>query len=76
MTSEVEVKREDEVRLRNEADAYANQVIPEARGEAQRYLEQAEGYKHLIAVLRKCKRGNPSVRRPVSGAIISDSEEE
>ena len=37
--------REDEVRLRNEADAYANQVIPEARGEAQRYLEQAEGYK-------------------------------
>ena len=37
--------REDEVRLRNEADAYANQVIPEARGEAQRYLEEAEGYK-------------------------------
>ena len=37
--------REDEVRLKNEADAYANQVIPEARGEAQRYLEEAQGYK-------------------------------
>ena len=37
--------REDEVRLRNEADAYANQVIPEARGEAQRLLEEAQGYK-------------------------------
>ncbi len=37
--------REDEVRVRNEADAYANQIIPEARGEAQRYLEESEGYK-------------------------------
>jgi len=40
--------REDEVRLRNEADAYANQVIPEARGEAQRYLEEADGYKQRV----------------------------
>lgn len=40
--------REDEVRARNEADAFANQVIPEARGEAQRYLEEAEGYKRRV----------------------------
>lgn len=40
--------REDEVRLRNEADAYANQVVPEARGEAQRYLEEAEAYKQRV----------------------------
>ena len=40
--------REDEVRVRNEADAYANQVVPEARGEAQRYLEEAEGYKQRV----------------------------
>lgn len=40
--------REDEVRLRNEADAYSNQVIPEARGEAQRYLEEAEAYKQRV----------------------------
>lgn len=40
--------REDEVRLRNEADAYANQIVPEARGEAQRYTEEAEGYKQRV----------------------------
>ncbi len=40
--------REDEVRLRNEADAYANQIVPEARGEAQRYLEEAQAYKERV----------------------------
>lgn len=40
--------REDEVRVRNEADAYANQVVPEARGQAQRYIEEAEGYKQRV----------------------------
>ena len=40
--------REDEVRLRNEADAYANQIVPEARGNAQRLLEEAEAYKARV----------------------------
>jgi len=40
--------REDEVRFRNEADAYANQIVPEARGQAQRLLEEAEGYKQRV----------------------------
>jgi membrane protease subunit HflK len=40
--------REDEVRVRNEANAYANKVIPEARGEAQRYLEEAEAYRQRV----------------------------
>ena len=40
--------REDEVRVRNEANAYANKVIPEARGEAQRYLEEAEAYRRQV----------------------------
>jgi membrane protease subunit HflK len=40
--------REDEVRVRNEADAYANQIVPEARGEAQKYIEEAEGYKQRV----------------------------
>lgn len=40
--------REDEVRLRNEADAYANQIVPEARGDAQRLLEEAQGYKERV----------------------------
>jgi membrane protease subunit HflK len=40
--------REDEVRLRNEADAYANQIVPEARGQGQRLLEEAQGYKERV----------------------------
>lgn len=40
--------REDEVRLRNEADAYANQIVPEARGEAQRFMEEAQAYKERV----------------------------
>ncbi len=36
--------REDEVRQKNEAEAYANDVIPRARGAAARVLEEASGY--------------------------------
>jgi len=37
--------REDEQRLKNEAEAYANEVVPTARGAAARMLEEAEAYK-------------------------------
>lgn len=37
--------KEDESRLKNQAQAYANGVIPEARGKAQRMIEEAEAYK-------------------------------
>jgi modulator of FtsH protease HflK len=40
--------REDETRLRNEAEAYANGIIPVARGLARRQLEEAEGYKQAV----------------------------
>jgi len=40
--------REDEVRLQNEAQAYSNQVIPVARGQAQRMIEEAEAYKSRV----------------------------
>ena len=40
--------REDEVRLRNEAETYANEVVPIARGEAKRAVEDAEGYKQKV----------------------------
>ena len=40
--------REDEVRERNQAESYANGVIPEARGQAQRLLEEASGYRDEI----------------------------
>ncbi|MFP8966364.1 FtsH protease activity modulator HflK [Pokkaliibacter sp. CJK22405] len=36
--------REDEQRVKNEAESYANGVIPEARGAAQRVLEEANAY--------------------------------
>lgn len=40
--------REDEERVKNEAQAYVNRVIPEARGRAQRMLEEAQGYREEV----------------------------
>ncbi len=37
--------QQDLQRLGNEADAYANRVVPEARGGAARILQEAEGYR-------------------------------
>lgn len=40
--------REDRVRLVNEAESYANDRIPSARGNAAREVEQAEGYRERV----------------------------
>ena len=40
--------REDEVRARNEAETYANVLVPEARGQEQRMLQDAEAYKEQV----------------------------
>lgn len=40
--------REDEERIKSEAQAYANAVIPEARGRAQRTIEEAEAYRARV----------------------------
>jgi len=40
--------REDKDRLRLEAEAYANDVLPRARGAAQRQLEEARAYKERV----------------------------
>ncbi|KHO64550.1 MULTISPECIES: FtsH protease activity modulator HflK [Pseudomonas] len=40
--------REDEQREKNQAEAYANGVIPEARGQAQRIIEEASGYRDAV----------------------------
>ncbi|GAA6166847.1 FtsH protease activity modulator HflK [Sessilibacter corallicola] len=40
--------REDEERLKNEAQTYANGIIPEARGAAQRTIEEANAYRDRI----------------------------
>ncbi len=40
--------REDEQREKNNAETYANGVVPEARGQAQRILEEASGYRDEV----------------------------
>ncbi len=40
--------REDEERLKNEAEAYANDVIPKSRGAAARIVQEAEAYKESV----------------------------
>jgi membrane protease subunit HflK len=45
--------REDQERLVNEAEAYANGIIPEARGRSQRLIEEASGYKAKVMVEAK-----------------------
>ena len=40
--------REDQVRIINEAEAYANDVIPRARGAAARQIEEANAYRESV----------------------------
>ena len=40
--------REDEERLKNEAEAYANDVLPRARGKAARVIEESQAYKQQV----------------------------
>ncbi len=40
--------REDEQRKKNEAEAYANDILPKARGSAARLIEEANAYKEQV----------------------------
>ena len=40
--------REDEVRFKNEAEAYSNDILPRARGLAARQIEEANAYKEQV----------------------------
>ncbi|MES2823428.1 MAG: FtsH protease activity modulator HflK [Pseudomonadota bacterium] len=40
--------KEDESRLKNQAESYSNGIIPEARGKSQRLLEEAEAYRSEV----------------------------
>jgi membrane protease subunit HflK len=42
---QVQLLSVDQDRLRNEAEAYANRVVPEARGDAARIVQEAEAYR-------------------------------
>ena len=45
---EVQRAREDEQRLKEEAEPYRNKIVPEARGQAQRMIEEANAYKQEV----------------------------
>ena len=45
---EVQAAEQERDRLQRQADAYANRVLAEARGEAAQMLEQAEGYRARV----------------------------
>jgi len=40
--------REDEERVKNEAQSYANGIVPEARGRAQRVMEESNAYRDQV----------------------------
>jgi modulator of FtsH protease HflK len=42
---DVQAAQADQQRLQNEAQTYANRIVPEARGRAAQILQSAEGYK-------------------------------
>ena len=46
--NDVQKAKEDEQRIINEANAYAESVIPTARGEAQKLIEQANAYRDQV----------------------------
>lgn len=45
--------KEDEARVKNEAETYKNGIIPEARGLAQRQIEEANGYREQVIAKAK-----------------------
>lgn len=45
---DVQAARADEERFQNQAQGYANKVVPEARGEAERILQSAQGYRDRV----------------------------
>lgn len=46
--NDVQRALQDRDRQRNEADAYRNDVLPRARGEAQEILQEAQGYREQV----------------------------
>lgn len=50
---DVQAAKADQERLQNEAQTYANRVVPEARGDAERILQGAQAYKQRIVETSK-----------------------
>lgn len=48
---DVQNAKADQERLRNQAEAYRNEIVPQARGEASRLVNEAEAYKSEVVSL-------------------------
>lgn len=48
---DVQKAKEDEVKFTNQANAYAESVVPEARGEAQQLIEEANAYRDKVVAV-------------------------
>jgi len=46
--NDVQSARQDQDRLKNEAQAYSNKIVPTAEGQAAKMLQQAEAYKEQV----------------------------
>ena len=71
---DVQAARADKERLQNEAYAYANKVVPEARGEAERILQAAEGYKQQASPRPRARRRASQGLRPVQEGAGRDPQ--
>ena len=54
---DVQAAKTDQDRIKNEATAYANRVVPEARGQAERILQAAQGYRQQAIAEAKGQAG-------------------
>ena len=68
---DVQRAKADKERLRNEAEAYRNDIIPRARGEAARLLQEAEAYKEQVVDLAQ---GDAQRFAAVQGAYAQAKE--
>ena len=67
--NDVQRARADQERERNEAEAYSNEILPRARGEANRMIQEAEGAKTQTIDLAQSEvssssRSTTPTRRP------------
>lgn len=46
--NDVQRARQDKSRLKNQADAYANSIVPQARGQAEQMVRDAEAYRERL----------------------------
>jgi len=68
---DVTIAREDRQRAVNEAQGYANRLLPQARGEAQRILLEAQGYAEETATKA---RGDADRFRQVAARLTADRQ--